>query len=76
MKNKHLTFDERYAIQTGLNDGKSIHKIAVELDRVDSSIRREINRNRHRVSDRKYTVHPCRFSGIKNRGIMQLPLQN
>ena len=61
MKNKHFTFDERYAIQTGLDAGKSIHKIAVEIDRVDSSVRREISRNRYRVSDRKYTVHPCHF---------------
>ena len=47
MKNKHLTFEERIVIEEQLNKGVSVHKIAKRLDRSDSSVVREIKRNRY-----------------------------
>ena len=47
MKNKHLTFEERCIIEEYLNKGESVHKIAQKLERPDSSIVREILRNRY-----------------------------
>lgn len=47
MKNKHLTFEERILIEEFLNKGESIHSIAKRLNRPDSSIVREIKRNRY-----------------------------
>lgn len=47
MKNKHLSFDERFIIQEQLNKGVSVHSIAQKLGRPDSSIVREIKRNRY-----------------------------
>ena len=46
MNNKHLTFEERSIIEDLLNKGENIHKIAQKLGRPDSSIAREIQRNR------------------------------
>lgn len=46
MKQKHLSFEERIVIEEYLNKGESIHKIALKLNRPDSSIVREVKRNR------------------------------
>ena len=46
-KNKHLSFGERSIIEESLNKGLSVHKIAQKLERPDSSIVREIKRNRY-----------------------------
>lgn len=46
MAYKRLDFGDRYKIQEGLNCGKSIHKIAEELERSDSTIIREIKNHR------------------------------
>lgn len=46
MKNKHLTFEERICIEECLDKGLSIHRIANKLNRPDSSIVREVKRNR------------------------------
>jgi len=48
MKNKHLTFEERCIIEEYLNKGETVHTIALKLDRADSSIAREIRRNRYK----------------------------
>ncbi len=47
MNNKHLTFEERSIIEDLLNKGEKIHKIAKKLGRPDSSIVREVQRNRY-----------------------------
>ncbi len=47
MKNKHLSFEERCVIERCLNEGCSVHVIAKKLGRPDSSIVREIKRNRY-----------------------------
>ena len=47
MNNKHLTFEERSIIEDLLNKGEKIHKIAQKLGRPDSSIVREVQRNRY-----------------------------
>ena len=46
MKNKHLTFEERLIIEEYLDKGLSVHKISLKLGRPDSSVIREIVRNR------------------------------
>lgn len=53
----HLSFEERYEIAEGLEAGFSIHKIAKKLGRSDSSIAREIKRNR--ISVRTDRVIAC-----------------
>ena len=47
MNNKHLTFEERSIIEDLLNKGEKIHKIAQKLGKPDSSIVREVQRNRY-----------------------------
>ena len=47
MKNKHFSFEERCIIEEYLNKGESVHKIAIKLNRPDSSVVREIKRNRY-----------------------------
>lgn len=42
----HLSYEDRKNIEDGLNDNKSIYKIAKELNRSSSSIYREIDRNK------------------------------
>ena len=49
MKHKHLSFEERCIIEENLNKGMSVHRIAIQLKRPDSSIIREIKRNRSLV---------------------------
>lgn len=59
MKNKHLTFDERVYIQESLNQGLAIHKISKQLKRPDSSISREIQRNRYRITESSKNIYTC-----------------
>ena len=42
----HLSYEDRKNIEDGLNDNKSINKIAKEINRCHSSILREIDRNK------------------------------
>lgn len=59
MKNKHLTFEERCIIEEYLNKGESVHKIALKLEKPDSSIVREIAVNRTYIDYKKYLEeHP------------------
>lgn len=46
MKHKHLTYDDRLIIQQELENNYSLHKIAQRLHKSDSTIAREIIRNR------------------------------
>ena len=52
----HLSYEERKNIEDGLNDNKSIYKIAKELNRSYSSIFREIDRNKvyYKPDNHKY----------------------
>lgn len=59
--NKHLTFEERIIIEEYLDKGICIHKIALKLNRQDSSIVREIKRNRYMYSNENKEYIPCRF---------------
>lgn len=59
MKNKHFTFDERVFIQECLDQAISIHRIAKQLKKADSSISREIQRNRYRISEPNRKVFTC-----------------
>ena len=60
-KNKHLSFEERIVIEEYLDKGISVHKIALKLDRPDSSIVREIKRNRYMYSNEYKEFIPCIF---------------
>lgn len=57
MKHKHLLFEERIIIEESLDKGISVHKIAIKLGRPDSSIIREIKRNRY-ITSRTESM-PC-----------------
>lgn len=63
MKHKNLTFEERVIIEEYLNNQESVHHIALRLNRSDSSIVREIKRNRYLISNKNTKYIPCRFSG-------------
>jgi IS30 family transposase len=49
MKHKHLTYEDRLIIQQELENSTSLHKIAQRLHKSDSTISREIIRNRYQV---------------------------
>ena len=49
MKHKHLTYEDRLIIQQELENSTSLHKIAQRLRKSDSTISREIIRNRYQV---------------------------
>ena len=49
MIHKHLTYDDRLIIQQELENNYSLHKIAQRLHKSDSTIAREIIRNRYQV---------------------------
>ena len=67
----HLSYEDRKNIEDGLNDNKSINKIAKELNRNHSTILREIDRNKiyykpnnygySKITDPKnlYKYQPC-----------------
>lgn len=59
MKNKHFSFEERIIIEEYLDKGESVHKIALKLGRPDSSIVREIQRNRY--ISYKPSTEQCEF---------------
>ncbi|MCR5547112.1 MAG: IS30 family transposase [Lachnospiraceae bacterium] len=70
MKNKHLTLEERIIIEEYLEKGISIHRISLKLGRPDSSIVREIKRNRFRVSLKEKV--PCVFRNTENCTVRHL----
>lgn len=53
MKHKHLTYDDRLIIQQELENNYSLHKIAQRLHKSDSTIAREIIRNRSSQDQRQ-----------------------
>lgn len=70
-KNKHLTLDNRIFIEKNLDEGKSIHQIAVALGKSDSSISREIQRNRYKMPVKQYSYYPC-IHRLSMCGVMHL----
>ena len=50
---KHLSIEERESLYLGVNQGKSIRRIARELKRSASSLSRELSRNK--ISHRPYS---------------------
>ncbi len=53
----HLSYEDRKNIEDGLNDNKSIYKIAKELNRSYSSIYREIDRNKVYFQPKQYGTY-------------------
>ena len=49
MKHKHLTYEDRLIIQRELENSTSLHNIAPRLHKSDSTISREIVRDRYQV---------------------------
>ncbi len=64
MSFKHFSFDDRVYIHEGLDKKLSIHQIAKKLKRPDSSIAREIKRNRFRIADR--SIHMVECANLRN----------
>lgn len=64
MKHKHLTYDDCLMIQQGLENRESLHQIAKRLHKSDSTISREIVRNRYQVKSNflqsNRTLHLCK----------------
>lgn len=58
-KSKHLTLDDRIYIESSLNSSIPIHQIAKTLGKQDSSIVREILRNRYKILHKSYIVYEC-----------------
>lgn len=57
---KHLSFEERILIEEKLNKNVSIHKIAISINRSDSTIRNEIIKHRYQIDSlRKRSYAPC-----------------
>ncbi|MBQ7245802.1 MAG: IS30 family transposase [Firmicutes bacterium] len=63
-KHKHLTLDERYAIQRGIEQHKSFRKIAQELGRDTSTIAKEVKRH---LEHRKTGAQGMYFNDCKHR---------
>ena len=61
---KHLSLDDRAAIQVGLDQSKSFREIAGELNKAPSSISREVKN--HYVTERKTAYGRC-FNECVNR---------
>jgi IS30 family transposase len=59
MNKKHLSLDDRYTIEEGLNEGKSFKKIALLIDKDCTSISKEIRKNR-------YLCKPTHFNNNSN----------
>lgn len=59
MKHKHLTYDDRLTIQQGLENNESLHQIAKRLHKSDSTISREIVRNRYQVKSSSNQTALC-----------------
>lgn len=55
----HLSFEERYKILEGLEDGLSLNKIAGKIGRSHTSVAREILRNRFMTKEPSYAVFTC-----------------
>ena len=53
----HLSYEDRKNIEDGLNDNKSIYKIAKELSRSYSSIYREVDRNKVYFQPKQYGTY-------------------
>jgi len=67
MKYKHLTIEEREAIQMMLWEKVSIRNMAKALKRSPSSISREINKNRDSLNRRCYIPRVAHEKAIKKR---------
>ncbi|MGN0321359.1 MAG: IS30 family transposase [Lachnospira sp.] len=70
-KNKHLNLDDRIYIEKSLDNGTSIHQIALHLGKSDSSIAREIQRNRYRMPAKRDELYYCRYR-FANCSVMHL----
>lgn len=53
----HLSYEDRKNIEDGLNENKSINKIAKEINRCHSSILREIDRNKVYSQPKQYGTY-------------------
>lgn len=60
MKNKHLTLDDRYSIEEGLDEGESFKKIAITINKNCSTISKEVRKN-------STTINPTTFNKQFNR---------
>lgn len=56
---KHLSFQDRIRVEELLEKKVSINMIAKDLKKSRSTIAREIQRNRYKVSEPSYRIHPC-----------------
>jgi IS30 family transposase len=72
MKNKHLTFDDRLEIESGLKDGLSFKKIGNKINKDATTISKEV-RNHYQVKNSGATGKPffdCKFGyNCEYRGI-------
>ena len=74
MSRKHLTFDDRLAIQTGLQQGMSAAQIAKNIGKDRSTVGREIKAHRRLVASSKGNncVHHDICTGSPNAGLSVL----
>ena len=79
MKHKHLTYEDRLIIQQELENSTSLHKIAQRLHKSDSTISREIFRNRYQVkTSANHTalcarVNVCTMANLCSIAVIPLP---
>lgn len=75
MKHKHLTYEDRLIIQQELENSTSLHKIAQRLRKSDSTISREIIRNRYQVKASASHRALCPRKPLRNGKPVQQRLQ-
>ncbi len=68
---KHLNLDDRIYIEKCLDNGVPIHQIATNLGKHDSSIAREIQRNRYKMPTKQLDVYYCRHR-FSNCSVMHI----
>lgn len=79
MKHKHLTYEDRLIIQQELENSTSLHKIAQRLHKSDSTISREIIRNRYQVKTSANhialcaRVNVCTMENLCSAAVIPLP---
>lgn len=66
MKRKQLTYEDRLFIQQQLESNLSLHRIAAALHKSDSTISREIIRNRYPVKKNLRHYTPCKRESMCN----------
>lgn len=59
-KKKHLTLDDRIVIEERLKERVPLHRIAKELEKADTSIAREIMRNRYPIVEKQEKIYYCK----------------